>query len=247
MTPLQTCLRKADELIVPSKRNLFDPVRLYVETAEGQKQRRVFILADAAVRTIAPMALDREFPEQAAILRALPEIVSVETARRASRSAYAADVAAPYAYADAYAADAAVSATYAADAADAAYAAAATAADAAYDAAYAVNAAAQTAYWAARVTQDDRPWLALRDAMLRAACLDGACCIHPDCRGEGEFAAMYPELGRNCLIEADPLGARKNPTEMSTGTAALAGAAIGAVLGGLVYLLIPKNVSKGTT
>jgi len=269
MTPLQTCLKEADELIGPSKRSLFDPVRIYVDMAEGHELRRVFILTDAAVRIIAPMALERDVPEQAAILRALPEIVDRETAgaaRAAANAAYVVvDAAYDAAYADAYdvvngAYDAANAAAYNAHLA-AAYNAAYYANHAAYNAhlAAAYNAAysyhdaafyaAKVVHQAARVTRDDRPWLALRDAMLRAACLDGACCIHPECRGKDEegvegCSLMYPEFGRACLIEADPLGVRRNPTEMSTGTAALAAAAVGAVLGGLLYMLMPKNVSK---
>jgi len=230
MTPLQACLKEADSLIGPSKRSIFDPIRIYVKTAEGQEQRRVFVLVDAAVRIIAPMALERDLPEEAAILRALPEIVDRETAHVAVAAADHADN-----WAADFAADAASNAAFAAASAARAAASAAHPAHNAYDAAYDVARVAVEAAQHHTARQDDRPWLALRDAMLRAACLDGACCIHPDCRGEEPGSELaYPELGRGCLIEADPLGVRKNPTEMSTGASAAVGAAVGAVLGGLL-------------
>ena len=270
MTPLQACLTKADELIgssrLPRRKNqkkLFDPVRAYVEMAEGQERRRVFILVDAAIRIIAPMALELDFPDHAATLRALPEITSRETASHADSAASAivrhVDLEAAQGdrrftagYAIFHAGRAARSVAQSQSHQQTSPAWASFPGGFNYD----VNAASVVAFatnYAAIATDDgrarNRPWLALRDAMLRAACLDGACCIHPECRGKDEegvegCSLMYPDFGRACLIEADPLGVRRNPTEMSTGTAALAGAAVGAVLGGLLYMLMPKNVSK---
>lgn len=111
------------------------------------EQRRMFYFADRAVRLFAPLALDaRGYAEQASSLRALPEIVTRDTAlqgKATATAAYAADAAAAYA--------AAAAAAYAADA-DAAYAAAAYAADAAADAAAAAAyAAADAAYAAANI------------------------------------------------------------------------------------------------
>lgn len=68
-------------------------------------QRRTYIVADWAVREIAPIALDAAgMVEQAAILRALPPIVNQETARQAAAAANAAAAYADYAaaYANAY-------------------------------------------------------------------------------------------------------------------------------------------------
>jgi len=246
MTPLQACLKEADSLIGPSKRSIFDPIRIYVKTAEGQEQRRVFVLVDAAVRIIAPMALERDLPEEAAILRALPEIVDRETAHVAVAAADHADN-----WAADFAADAASNAAFAAASAARAAASAAHPAHNAYDAAYDVARVAVEAAQHHTARQDDRPWLALRDAMLRAACLDGVCCIHPECRGKDEegvegCSLMYPDFGRACLIEADPLGVRKNPTESNAFVSVIGVAAAGALLGwGLSKLMSkPENVSK---
>ena len=88
------------------------------------EQRRAYYFADRAVRLFAPLALEAKgYTEQAARLRALPEVVDSQTADAA---ADAAARAAAYAYAAAYAADAAAAA-----AADARTAAAYAAADAA--------------------------------------------------------------------------------------------------------------------
>ena len=135
------------------------------------EQQRAYLAATRAVKRFAPLALDaRGLGEQAAALRALPDITDRRTALGAKTAAAAAaadadaDAAAAYAAADAAAyaaADAADAAADAADAADAAAAAdAADAADAAADAAYAAADAAD----ARRTVVDEA--LACLDAML---------------------------------------------------------------------------------
>ena len=131
------------------------------------ERRRAYVVADHAVRMIAPLALDAEgLSEQAAALRTLPQIVDPLTARTASYAA-----ASYAAYAAAAAAAAADAAYAAADAAYAAadYAAAAAAADAAYAAAdYAAARAAGAAAAAAYAADPPTVWTAARDALIAA-------------------------------------------------------------------------------
>jgi hypothetical protein len=206
-TVVAKCLAEADRLLEMddvgrgdlasvAKKAILDPARPYVACVPGPRQggptgpeqarRRAAILTDAAVREIAPMALDRDMPDSAAELRDHPPISSLPAwkhglHRIVRRVALAANRTQGW-WALAWAQDALRS-----DRGPGA-------------------SVAKTAFHAAKVTGDDRPWIALRDALIRASCLDGVCCVHPDCRGEGEFAAMYPELGKGCFA-----GRKGNP------------------------------------
>jgi hypothetical protein len=96
------------------------PLLANTEGNAATRQARAYKAADWAVRVFAPLALDAKYPEHAAKLRAMAEIVNKETAKAGKDTAYAA---------------AAEAAAYAAEAA--AYAAAEAAAYAAAEAAYA--------------------------------------------------------------------------------------------------------------
>jgi hypothetical protein len=110
-------------------RQLLKPYALKVIGTRADKvteQRRMFLCADFAVRTLAPIALRAAgYKTEATKLAKLPPIIDKESALAAENAAYAANVAANAAYAVANAAYAAAyAANAAANAANAAYAAA---------------------------------------------------------------------------------------------------------------------------
>jgi hypothetical protein len=131
------------------------------------ERARAFVMVDASIREIVPMALEIRWPDLAKQLRDIGPIVDTATARAASKVT---QVVRDEARKRAYAADAAYDAAYA-TAATADYAAAAYAA---YTAAYAAYTAADAADTAAAYTAAYTTAADAADADAAAAAADAA-------------------------------------------------------------------------
>ena len=130
-----------DAMPTKQRQRLIPLIPRLIGTAQPElEQQRAYLLADVAMRVLAPMALrSAHLDDDAGKLEALPPIIDKRSARAAADAAYAAADAAAYAAARAAARAAAYAA---ADAADAAARAAAYAAYAAYAAPWDVAIAA---------------------------------------------------------------------------------------------------------
>jgi hypothetical protein len=145
------------------------PMLVGTRSTPEVERRRAYLLADRAVRVIAPMALDAAgLHDHAATLRGLDPVTDEGTARAAKAVAGAAawaavDAAEAAARAAGAAAEAAAWAAYAAADAAAAWAAARAAA----------IAAARVAHAAARVADPDTVWSEARRALIDAIQISG--------------------------------------------------------------------------